>query len=147
RRASVAPIMGGRSALPATGRGAGREPRVMSAAAGSIPMSFFPREIREARRAGFTVPDLARLSHWLPIVLVLAAALLLRRYVVPNVDVSWCLTLAEKILDGQRLYVDVLELNPPGGLLLYLPPVMVARLLGLQPESVTDIFVIAAACT
>src|SRR5215472_16888374 len=99
-------------------------------------MSFFPREINESRRAGFTVPELARLSHWLPFVLVLAAALLLRRYVVPNVDVSWGLTIAEKILDGQRLYVDLIELNPPGAILLYLPPVIVAPLFGLRPESV-----------
>jgi hypothetical protein len=109
-------------------------------------MSLFPREINESRPAGFTVPDLARLSNWLPFVLVLAAAFVLRRHVVPNVDVAWCLTLAEKMLDGQRLYVDVLELNPPGGLLLYLPPVMVARLFGLRPESVMDILVIAGAC-
>ena len=109
-------------------------------------MTLFSREISATRRAGFTIPDLSRLAQWVPFALVLAAAVLLRRHVVPNVDVAWGLTLAEKILDGQRLYVDVLELNPPGGLLLYLPPVVVARLFGLQPESVTDIFVIAAAC-
>jgi len=109
-------------------------------------MSLFPREINESRPAGFTVPDLARLSNWLPFVLVLAAAFVLRRHVVPNVDVAWCLTLAEKMLDGQRLYVDLIELNPPGGILIYLPPMLVARLFGLRPDGVTDIFVIAAAC-
>jgi hypothetical protein len=105
-------------------------------------MSFFPREIGEARRAGFTVPDLSRLRHCLPFVLVLAAAILLRSYVDPNVDVAWCLTVAEKMLEGQRLYVDIIDLNPP----LYLPPVAVARLFGLRPETVTDIFVFAGAC-
>jgi hypothetical protein len=109
-------------------------------------MSLFPREASETRGVGFTIPDLSRLSHWLPFVLVLAAALLLRRYVVPNVDVAWSLTLAEKMLDGQRLYVDLIDINPPAGTLIYLPPVMVARLFGLRPESVTDIFVIAAVC-
>jgi hypothetical protein len=109
-------------------------------------MGLFPREISEARRAAIAFPDVARLSHWLPFVLVLAAAVLLRRYVVPNVDVAWSLTLAEKMLDGQRLYVDLIDINPPAGTLIYLPPVMVARLFGLRPECVTDIFVIAAVC-
>ena len=30
-----------------------------------------------------------------------------------NVDVAWLLTVGEKMLDGQRLYVDILETNPP----------------------------------
>ena len=109
-------------------------------------MTLFPRDLSERTRGGFTVPDVAWPSHWLPFVLVLAAALLLRRYVVPNVDVAWSLTLAEKMLDGQRLYVDLIDINPPAGTLIYLPPVMVARLFGVHPESVTDIFVIAATC-
>jgi hypothetical protein len=113
-----------------------------------VPTAHSPSDgvVCETRRAIFTAPDVSRLPQWLPFVLVLAAALLLRRYVVPNVDVSWGLTIAEKILDGQRLYVDLIELNPPGAILLYLPPVMVARLFGLRPESVTDVLVIAAAC-
>jgi len=94
----------------------------------------------------FGIGTLVRLPRWLPFVFVLAVALLLRRAIMANVDVSWMLTLCEKILDGQRLYVDLMELNPPGGILLYLPPVFVARHLGLRPETVTDIFVIAAAC-
>jgi len=109
-------------------------------------MSLFPRETSEIRGAGFTIPDVSRLAHWLPFVLVLAAAFLLRGYVVPNVDVAWSLTLVEKMLDGQRLYVDLLDINPPAGTLIYLPPVMVARLFGLRPESVIDIFVLAAVC-
>lgn len=49
-------------------------------------------------------------------------------------DVSWLITFSEKILDGRRPYVDVIELNPPASILLYLGPTAVARLIGLWPE-------------
>jgi hypothetical protein len=110
-------------------------------------MSSTLRAIGDVRRA---VPawqaNLHRLSRCLPFLLVLAAALLMRRHVVANVDVSWMLTVAEKLLDGQRLYVDVIEVNPPAAVFLYVPPVAIARAFGLRPETVADAFVLAAAC-
>jgi hypothetical protein len=111
-----------------------------------MPLDHVPHAPSDALVSGTRVLIPARPPHWLPFALVLAAAILLRPHVVPNVDVSWGLTLAEKMLDGQRLYVDLIELNPPGGILLYLPPVIIARLFGLQAENVTDVFVIATAC-
>jgi hypothetical protein len=53
------------------------------------------------------------LAPWLMIVAVFAAAVLLRQLLPFNVDVSWWLTVGERMLDGQRLYVDFLDTNPP----------------------------------
>lgn len=47
-----------------------------------------------------------------------------------NGDTAWLLLVAERHLDGARLYVDVLETNPPMSVLLYLPPIWLSRQLG-----------------
>jgi len=49
-------------------------------------------------------------------------------------DVSWLITVSERILDGGRLYIDILEPNPPMAGYLYMPPVLLARALALPPE-------------
>jgi hypothetical protein len=100
-------------------------------------------------QTGAAIARLAKawqLSRWAPFLLVLVAALLLRGHVVANVDVSWMLTVAEKVLDGERLYVDVIEINPPAAVFLYVPPVAIARALGVRPETVMDVLVLLAAC-
>lgn len=51
-----------------------------------------------------------------------------------NPDVSWLLTVGERMLDGHQLYADIHELNPPMSALLYLPMVLLGRWLGLPPE-------------
>jgi hypothetical protein len=49
-------------------------------------------------------------------------------------DVSWLITVSERILAGGRLYVDILEPNPPMAGYLYMPPVLLAHTLGVAPE-------------
>jgi hypothetical protein len=51
-----------------------------------------------------------------------------------NLDVSWLLTVNERILAGATPYRDVIELNPPASILLYRIPVLVAKLLSLPSE-------------
>jgi hypothetical protein len=83
-------------------------------------------------------------GRWLPLAVVFAVAILVRHLVVANTDVSWLITLAEKVLDGQRLYVDLIEINPPASVFLYLPAVAFARALGLSPETAVDAAVFLA---
>jgi energy-converting hydrogenase Eha subunit C len=83
------------------------------------------------------------LAPWLMIVAVFAAAVLLRQVLPFNVDVSWWLTVGERMLDGQRLYVDFLETNPPMASSVYLLSVELARLTGLRPEVTIDALVFA----
>lgn len=52
-------------------------------------------------------------------------------------DVSWLLTVAERVADGAVPYRDVAEVNPPASILLYLPGVLIARTTGLRAEAVT----------
>jgi hypothetical protein len=59
----------------------------------------------------------------------------------PNTDITWLVTVGEKMLSGQQLYVDVIETNPPFSVWLYLPAVIVAQWLGLDATSVVAISV------
>jgi hypothetical protein len=60
-------------------------------------------------------------------------------------DVSWLLHLSGRVLDGERLYVDWLEINPPLIVWLGVPLVALARLLGVSVAQLTPIAV-AAGC-
>jgi hypothetical protein len=53
-----------------------------------------------------------------------------------DADVSWLITVCERLLSGDRLYVDILEVNPPASVWLYLPLVALAKLVGARPEAV-----------
>ena len=86
----------------------------------------------------------AALLPWISIVILFAAAIALRHVLAANTDVSWLLTVGERLLDGQRLYVDVFETNPPIAVLVYMPGIVIARALGLPAEMVTDSLVFAA---
>ncbi len=90
------------------------------------------------------VPAALRFAPWLALAALFVTALALRHWLAANTDVSWLLTVAERVLDGQRLYVDVIETNPPMAVLTYIPGVLVARMLGLPAEMVTDALVFVA---
>ena len=87
----------------------------------------------------------ARLRPALPLIAVTIVAVVLRLLIVTATDVSWLITLSEKVLDGTRLYVDLIEVNPPASVLLYLPAVALARLIGVAPEIVVNTLVFFAA--
>jgi hypothetical protein len=53
-----------------------------------------------------------------------------------DADVSWLITVCERVLSGERLYIDILEVNPPASVWLYLPLVWLAQTIGARPEAV-----------
>ena len=59
-------------------------------------------------------------------------------------DMAFLLYAAESVLDGARLYVDVVEINPPLIVALNLPAVVLARATGLSDILVYRLLVIAA---
>jgi len=88
-------------------------------------------------------------ARWRPAIAVLAAAVaavLIQSLWVPlDADVSWLITVCERVLGGDRLYIDIVEVNPPASVWLYLPPVWAAERLGLRPEAVVVASFVAAA--
>jgi hypothetical protein len=83
------------------------------------------------------------LLPWLLPAAIGVAAILIRVHSLESADVSWLLTLAERLLDGRN---DYIEINPPGAILTYVPAVSLSRLLGIAPETACDglIFLVAA---
>ena len=71
-------------------------------------------------------------------------AMAMRAVVAANTDVSWLLIAGERWLDGQRLYSEVLETNPPMAVLVYVPGILLARALGISAEIVIDGLLFAA---
>jgi hypothetical protein len=69
---------------------------------------------------------------------VFAIAIGLRQVVPLNTDVSWLIVVCERMLDGQYLYRDIIEINPPMAAFAYLPAVALARVLGIDPRHVID---------
>ncbi|RWL46128.1 MAG: hypothetical protein EOR60_12240 [Mesorhizobium sp.] len=86
--------------------------------------------------AGVSLPS-ARTHHVGSVatfVILLAIAVLwqVRWGTIP--DTSWLIIICERVLSGERLYTQVREVNPPFSVWLYLPPVAMAKSLGLAPE-------------
>jgi hypothetical protein len=74
-----------------------------------------------------------------PIAALAAAALTIAiqaLWIPIDADVSWLITVSERVLAGNRLYVDIFELNPPASVWLYMPLVWLAQAVGARPEAV-----------
>jgi hypothetical protein len=115
----------------------------------SLDTDAGPRPARHGLISGVALATsaspLPALAPWLVLAGLFALAIALRLEVAGNTDVGWLLIVGERVLDGQRLYADILETNPPIAVLVYLPGVLIARALGLRPETVTDGLVLTLA--
>jgi len=104
------------------------------------PLAAAPVPESAVARAALAAATWARAAAPLASALAaLAAAIVVQARFGAIADVSWMITICEKWLDGAVPYVDFIETNPPAAILLYLPPVALARALGAHAE-----FVVAA---
>ena len=62
-----------------------------------------------------------------------------------NPDVTWLTVACERLLDGERLFVDLLENNPPASVYIYAPGIAVARLLQQPTEASVQLWVLSLA--
>jgi hypothetical protein len=81
-------------------------------------------------RAALRLERLGVFVAVLSLVIGLGLAAELRTYARP--DTGFLLDAAGRVLDGSRLYVDVVEINPPLIVALNLPAVLLGRLLGIS---------------
>lgn len=80
--------------------------------------------------------------RWLIVAALLLAALLVQIPVVLNPDLACLLTEGEQVLDGRKPGIDLLELNPPLSVYLYMPASMLARTTGIAPELLVIILIL-----
>ena len=60
-------------------------------------------------------------------------------------DQIWLLSLCDRLLNGQTAYVDFIENSPPFAILIYMPPVIAARLLSLPQGLLFVVYIISLA--
>jgi len=84
--------------------------------------------------AGRFIP---RLQPEVVIALVLASAAIF--FTLLNHDVAWCLVATRRLLAGDRLYVDILEVNPPLIFWLMSPCAALGQWLGLSDSTTAGI--------
>lgn len=93
----------------------------------------------------------SRLPKWIACLAVLAAAvgMVAAFRALPSPDVSWLLVVARRVLEGARYGSDVLEVNPPLIVWLYMLPALGATLTGISayPLLVAGCIALAVACT
>lgn len=58
-------------------------------------------------------------------------------------DTSWIITMCERMLGGDRLYVDLIETNPPFTPWMIMPAVALAHQLGVSPEIAVHVYAYA----
>ena len=100
-------------------------------------------DARPARRRSIIYDAVPRLP-WLVMAALFLLAVVVRHVVADSTDISWLLIAGERLLDGQRLYLDIIEVNPPMAVLVYIPGMLLGRALGLPAERVVDGLMLAA---
>ncbi|MBZ9818196.1 GtrA family protein [Mesorhizobium sp. CA4] len=88
-----------------------------------------------------SVPRMNVLQERLPAIPVLLTLLVavyaawLAVAIVPtNVDVSWLLVVCDRLLNGEHLHTDIVEINPPFSVWMYMPFMFLERLTGGRAE-------------
>jgi hypothetical protein len=81
----------------------------------------------------------------LPYAGILLAAFAIQVPLVLNADLGWLLTVCEKMLAGAKLGRDVLELNPPLSVLIYMPAAYLGTVLPWPAHIIVIVMVLALA--
>ena len=85
-------------------------------------------------------------AGWLTAALVMALGVWLRLPSMIHHDVAWSLYLTREYLAGARLYVDLIEINPPLIYWLMSPAVILANITGLSLSAAFKAYVFALGC-
>ncbi|MDE2016885.1 MAG: hypothetical protein KGI57_04180 [Hyphomicrobiales bacterium] len=88
-------------------------------------------------------PWTRRAAAWAPVLACLAFALVFQALREANSDTPWLIDVCRRMLSGERLYVDVIETNPPASVLLYMAPTAFARALGVDAGFLVRMSVVA----
>ena len=106
-------------------------------------MSALARTLPAQDAASIAMPVVRRNAVLTAGIMLLAFVYQSRWGTIP--DTSWLITVCERLLSGERLYVDIYETNPPFSVWLYLPPVALAHMLGVAPEILVQLWAYLAA--
>ncbi|MDI7775956.1 hypothetical protein [Asticcacaulis sp. EMRT-3] len=69
-------------------------------------------------------------------VAVIFLAVLIRVFAPLDADIDWLMSVCRAVLSGKRLYVDIVETNPPMAIFIYMPAAVIEKLTHLPAEAV-----------
>lgn len=98
-----------------------------------------------AQERGGTHNLLRRLTVAWPEAAIILLAFAIQIPFILNADLGWLLTVCDKMLAGAKLGVDVLELNPPLSVLMYMPAAYLSTLLPIPAHIFVIIMVLVGA--
>ncbi|MDY0872296.1 hypothetical protein [Dongia rigui] len=103
------------------------------------PAEHTPSDARASRlNLGQRIAPLLIVIAYLALLVIVVRT---RTYAATNHDVAWLIICAERWLHGAVLGVDLMEINLPGAMLLYVPPVWLADATGLPQTTCVDLWV------
>jgi len=95
-----------------------------------------------------TIPEIGSPGRWHDrwppeTMLVLALAIMILLFAPLNADSGWYLLGARRVLGGERLYVDLIEVNPPLIFWMFVPPAIISDYLPISDDVAVSLFVAA----
>ncbi|MEO0545195.1 MAG: hypothetical protein AAFY99_15390 [Pseudomonadota bacterium] len=93
----------------------------------------------------FSNGETLSLRQPIALLIVALAAILVRSSTALHPDVSWLLTLNERLLADEKLYVDLLVVNPVVPVWFYRLPVLIAQFTGMRAEWVLQLMIAGTA--
>ncbi len=73
------------------------------------------------------------------IIIIIGIVVFSNTLTYPNTDIAWLTLCAERLLNGGKFYTDIFELNLPFSVLLYIPPVVLSKVLPLSSYTITHL--------
>jgi hypothetical protein len=104
---------------------------------------FFLNLLAGAERPHHSDQSIPHGAFLAAMLVVAAASIALRGEATPFV--SWLITMCERVLNGERAYVDIIGTTPPVPMLLYMLGALLAKYVGGAPEIWTFAFAYASA--
>lgn len=90
--------------------------------------------------SGTDAADNNRIASVALFAVVTVVSLLLNLRLGTGTDVTWIITIIERMLDGDRLYTDIMEVNPPFSIWLYYPIISGSSGLPIDPETAVAVY-------
>lgn len=94
-------------------------------------------------RTSWVSPLSNRLLFLLSVALVATPGLVQVFFGTDDHDIGWLVYIAGRVLDGARLYVELVEANPPLIVVLNMPAALLSRVLGISDILAFELFVFA----
>ena len=95
--------------------------------------------------SGVLSADNNRIASCSLFAVVTVLSVLLNLRLGTGTDVTWIITIIERMLAGDRLYSDIMEVNPPFSVWLYYPVVSGSGSLPIDPETAVTVYAYAIA--